>query len=191
MVKRNFPNELAAKAASFKALNLKKLDNPEWSDVAQRSMVANNVLKIYDRTNALLPDDRPIQKAFDAFALSDANPHHWRKLIEIFAELHYGREPKKTGPKSKSKWTADRKRQLAAHFVETIQEMRRQGAAPPGALENVASIMKKADQAKSKGQRSYADTTVRQMYQQLRTFFSRDENSDPQFLTWIAGHLES
>jgi hypothetical protein len=183
MAKRNLSKELAARAAFFKKLNLKKLDDASrWQDVAQRSLAAHRALQL----NALV--DGPTQRAFDAFALSDGNPDHWRKLLDIFAELHYGK-PQKRGPKEPSRWTKERKQRLAADFVKTIQDMRRKRIEIPQSLQVVAEHMKSEDEARPKGKGSYTDTTARQMYQQLRSFFSRDENSDPQFLSWIAERL--
>jgi hypothetical protein len=182
MAKRNLSKELAVRAAGFKKLNLKKLDGAEWENQSHRRVVANHVLQIHERVNALLPDDGPIQKAFDAFALNPANPRHWRTLLEVFADLHFGRQLKTAG--RKPKWTTARKSKLAEHFVGTIEGMQRQGKTLPRSLEDIARIIKNENRP------SYSDTTGRQIYLQLRAFFGRDKNTDPQFLTWIAERLE-
>jgi|SRR5581483_4037476 len=180
MPRKNISKQLTARAVIFKKLNLRALDQTQWRDRAHRSATADQVLQFRERVNALVPDDSAARRAFEVFHLSPDNPYHWRGLLDIFAELHFGK-PRRAG--ARPKWTVARKSELAGHFVEEIKIMQKADIALPQSLEEVAVIIKK------RHPKSYSDTTSRQMYVQLRSFFSRDENADTQFMTWISKRM--
>lgn len=176
---------VAELAALYTKLNLKsQVDPARWKDQTLRAAAANKALKFQN----VLTGGGATEKAFNRFALSPDDPDHWRELLDVLADVHFGK-PQKTGPKKASRWTDARKHRLAEHFVAIIQEMKSKKVQVPHSLEAVAKMIKMADEAKKQRDKAYADTTSRQMYQQLRTFFSRDNNSDPQFLSWIAERL--
>lgn len=57
-----------------------------------RQMIASDLLKITD------PDgvDKSLKRAFDEAGLDHGNPLHWRQLISLLAEAHFGPRMKRT-----------------------------------------------------------------------------------------------
>jgi phosphoglycolate phosphatase-like HAD superfamily hydrolase len=101
--------KVAKSAAFFKKLSL-KADPDQWSDIGERSRVANQALTLSDVMNALL-DDGPVRRAFKAFGLDPADPRHWRTLIDAFARAHFP-DVRRGAPR---KWTKERIERLRKH----------------------------------------------------------------------------
>ena len=73
---------------------------PDWSDLRQRSIGANVALTLGDSDG-----DAAVRKAFATADLDPVNPLNWRTLLEMFAEIHFGR--RLPGPGRRRKWNSE------------------------------------------------------------------------------------
>ena len=102
---------------SSKRLDRKKLDyknRPYKNALATASFVFNQDLARAGAStlHGQSDDDKAIKKAFDAFGLDPNQPHHWRELLGILADVFFGDRGK--GPKLR--WDSETIKQLILDF---------------------------------------------------------------------------
>jgi hypothetical protein len=72
------------------------LPEQDWNDERVRAIVANVALTLSDE-----PADGPLRAAFKAAKLDPRDPLHWRRLLDIFAEIHFSSPVRRGAPR---KW---------------------------------------------------------------------------------------
>jgi hypothetical protein len=145
--------EKVKKAAKrFKKMELHRFaDRNLRTNLVRRAAVAIDALKI---SNNALAGDHAIETAFESFGLDPVDPRHWKLLLSILADAHFG--AKQGRPKT---WTPARRQQLANHIGEALRIAWSTGGTPP--QRELAKIIKKTFAAQ------YRDTTEEQLYRQI------------------------
>jgi hypothetical protein len=112
------------------------LPKTDYSDESIRAIVANLVLTLSDG-----PNDAPLRAAFKEAELDPLNPHHWRRLLNIFAEIHFP-SPAKRAPAKRGapkKWDFEQfDRHVEWARARTNQFLKRRGE--PGPTHNDVAL---------------------------------------------------
>jgi hypothetical protein len=77
-----------------------------WEDIEARKEHADAALTLYKNDKAAI-------RTFKAFGLDSRNPYHWRRLLIVFAEIHFPA----TRSGRKKFWDRRRQHQLLADFA--------------------------------------------------------------------------
>jgi hypothetical protein len=73
------------------------LPRPDYTNERRREVTANAVLTLRDQSI-----DGPLHAAFKKFSWDPRNPHHWRRLLETLALIHFEvRPPRVRGARPK------------------------------------------------------------------------------------------
>jgi hypothetical protein len=105
------PRDKSSKRLDRKMLDYKK--QPYKNSLASASFILNPdsaraaAVTLHGQDN-----DRAIEKAFDAFGLDPKQPHHWRQLLGILADILFGERGK--GPKQR--WNQETIKGLISDF---------------------------------------------------------------------------
>jgi hypothetical protein len=101
----------------------------DYSDENKRAFVANWVLTLSDR-----PEDAPLRRAFKEAKLNPLNPHHWRRLLNNFAEIHFPSPPAKWRG-APPKWDDHKRLLFQTHLAMARKRLKqittRHGHRPP------------------------------------------------------------
>jgi hypothetical protein len=83
----------------------------DWSNPLEREAAANLALRIAEPEIAL-------KKAFEQFDLDPDDPFSWHRLLNYFAESHFGSK----GPGAPTKWTGDQNANLLGDRIFIIRK---------------------------------------------------------------------